>query len=305
MAELTAGTDWISSGSSWSDPRSGTTEEATFLGPRGRRILAFLHRPTTGPLTGGVVLCSSLFEDFRINYRMELYVARALARRGYAAVRFHYGGTGNSEDLDGRGVTFETMVSDTRTAISWLVERTGETRLTLCGYRLGALVAAELACSDDDTPLVLWAPLVEGATFFRGMSRASRLVGVRATAKARQAGTEPATAPPRDGGIEMLGFTVARESYEDLNTRRLPSTVGPGRRVLLVQLGMGDADNPQYEDLVSRWTTDGASMEVMRVRMRQLWMVSETWEPEGVDPTTQGLVEGIAGWIDAPAGEPS
>jgi hypothetical protein len=103
----------------------------------------------------------------------------------------------------------------------------------------------------------------------------------------------------------MLGYRVGPESFADLNTRRLPPTVGRGRRVLLVQLGMGDADNPQYDDLVSRWTADGASVEVLKVPMRQLWMVPETWEPEGTDATTQGLVEGIADRVDATAREPS
>jgi pimeloyl-ACP methyl ester carboxylesterase len=302
MAESTAGTDWTPSGSSWSDVQTGTTEEAAFIGPAAHRILAFLHRPTSGPLNGGVVLCSSLYEDFRINYRRELFVARALARRGFAAVRFHYRGTGNSEDLAGRGVTFESIVSDTRAATSWLVERTGSTHLTMCGHRMGALVAAEVARAEDHIPLVLWAPILDGAAFFRGMSRANRLAGVRATARARQTGGEAATGSSRDEGIDMLGFRVEPESYEDLSARRMPPSVGRGRRVLLVQLGTGDADNPQYDDLVSRWTAGGASVEVLKVQMRQLWMVPETWEPEGIDATTRGLVEGIADRIVATAG---
>jgi pimeloyl-ACP methyl ester carboxylesterase len=305
VAAVIAGDGRISAESSWSDPETGSTEEAAFVGSGGERILAFLHRPTSGAVNGGVLLCSSLYEDLPINYRAEILVARALARRGYAVVRFQYRGAGNSEDLGGRGMTFQTMVADARTAASWLMERSGGARLTVCGSRLGALVASELASLDDRAPLVLWSPIVNGADFFRGMSRANLLAGVRAEARKRQAPGDVERRLFMEGPIEMLGNVVHRESYEDLTKRRLPPTVGPGRRVLLVQLGLGNVENPQYDELVSRWTADGSLVEVLRVRARQLWMVPDNWEPEDNRPTTQDLVAGIAGWVDATAREPS
>ncbi|MBA2478088.1 MAG: hypothetical protein H0V38_05705, partial [Sporichthyaceae bacterium] len=75
------------------------TEETKFLGLPGQQILAFLHRPTSRAVVGGVVICGSLFEDFQINYRREVLVARRLAQRGFATVRFHYRSVGNSDGL--------------------------------------------------------------------------------------------------------------------------------------------------------------------------------------------------------------
>lgn len=250
-----------------------------------------------------MLLCSSLYEDFQVNYRSELLVARALASRGCATARFHYRGTGNSDDLTG-GMTFETMLDDAHTAASWLVERTGTTRITLVGSRLGALVAAELAARSDHRSLVLWSPILKGGDFFRGMSRASLLAGIRAETRKRRAPEGVERGLSGHGSIEMLGNLVHRESYDDLRHRGLPPTIGRGRRVLLVQLGMGEAENPQYDDLVSSWAAGGALVEVLRVRMRQLWMLPEKWEPEESSPTTQDLVEGIAGWVDASTQEP-
>jgi alpha/beta superfamily hydrolase len=280
------------------------TEDVTFLGVGGQRILAFLHRPADGEVHGAVVVCSSLYEDFHVNYRSELLVAQALARRGYATVRFHYRGTANSDDLDG-GITFDTMLADARAAASWLAERTGAAPLTVCGARVGALVAAELAFRDDHAHLVLWAPIVNGADFFRGMSRASRLAGVRIEARNRQVQAGVEKSPMSDGGVEMLGNVVHPATYDDLGTRVLPTTIGDGRRVLVVQLGMGDADNPHYRELAARWTAGGAVVDVLKVRMRQLWMVPDRWEPEEDRPTTRELVDGIRAWVEATPQEPS
>jgi alpha/beta superfamily hydrolase len=289
--------DGITAGSSWSDLEAGTTEEAAFIGSSGRRILTFLHRPTAGSPAGGVVLCGSLYEDFQVNYRLELLVARALARRGCATVRFQYRGVGNSDDLRG-GMTFETMLADARAAASWLTARTGARPRAFVGSRLGALVAAQLAAGDDDSPLVVWSPIVDGADLFRGMSRASRLAGVRAEARKRRPKADAPGRPDDDGAVEMLGNLVQPASREDLEKRCLPRALG-SRRVLLVQLGLGDAENQQYNSLVSEWTSHGARVDVLRVHMRQLWMVPDKWEPVEGRETTSEVVEGIAGWIAA------
>jgi len=281
------------------------TEEVAFLGPRGQRILAFLHRPGTRDVNGGVVVCSSLYEDLHVNYRSELLVAKELARRGYAVVRFHYRGTANSDDLDDGRITFDTMVADARTAMTWLAERTGAARFTICGSRLGGLVATELAGPDEQTQLVLWAPIVIGADFFRGMSRAGRLADVRTEARQRQARGDDEPSLARNGGVEMLGNLLHPDSREDLGKRSLPPTVRSGRRVLLIQLGMGEADNPHYRDLASRWTAEGAVVDLLKVRMRQLWMVPDRWEPEEESPTTRELIEGIGAWVAATQRDPA
>lgn len=308
MAEVAAGAGRTLAGPSWSDRETGVTEEAAFIGPSGQQILAFLHRPASRQVKGGVLLCGSLYEDFVVNYRPELLVARALARLGHATVRFHYRGMGNSDDLAGGRISFDSMVADARTAESWLVERTQATRLTVVGDRLGAFVATDLAGRDDRTPLVLWSPIVDGAAFFRGMSRASRLAGVRAEARDRPDRLVPAGAgggSAADGTVEMLGNLVHAATRQDLESRSLPASLGSGRPVLLVSLGVGESHNPRYDELVSGWMSQGAPVEVLRVQMRQLWMVPDKWEPVEEKPTTRALVDGIVRWIDTAGRAPS
>lgn len=287
--------------SCWTDTETGVTEETKFLGLPGQQILAFLHRPTSRAVVGGVVICGSLFEDFQINYRREVLVARRLAQRGFATVRFHYRSVGNSDGLPSGAVSFDSMVEDASTAATWLAARAGITRPVMCGSRLGALVAAHLAARGGHAPLVLWAPILSGGDFFRGMSRASLLAGVRAEARKKQSSASTEGRLRTEASVEMLANRVHRSSYEDLGSRSLPEAPGPGQQVLLVQLATGDALTAGPQALVSRWRAAGAVVDVLMVRARQVWTVPDEWQPEEDRAPTLALVEGISTWVDGMA----
>jgi len=92
----------------------GSIEEASFIGPEGRAMFAFLHLPDGAPVLGGLVVCSPMDAETLRHYRKEVLLGRMLAPRGVAVLRFHYRGAGNSDGdehnydnlpmlLDGRG----------------------------------------------------------------------------------------------------------------------------------------------------------------------------------------------------------
>jgi hypothetical protein len=157
-------------------------------------------------------------------------------------------------------------------------------------------VAADLAARDDG-PLVLWAPTLSGGDFFRGMSRASLLAGIRAEARQRQPSASTESRLRTEASVEMLGNQVHRRTYDDLAARALPAESGPGQRVLLVQLATGDILPAGPQDLVSRWRASGADVEVLLVRARQVWTVPDQWEPEEDRAPTLALVDGISDWV--------
>lgn len=291
--------------SSWSHPAKGVTEEVAFLGPDGGKILAFLHRPTAGAARAGVLLCGSLYEDLTVNYRNEVLVARELARRGFAAARFQYRGAGNSDSLPSGAVSFDSMVEDADRAAAWLVERTGAPQVVIGGSRIGALVAHHLAAPHPDRPLLLWAPMLAGADYFRGMSRASLVAGVRAVARKRQASASAESRLRVEESVEMLGYRVHRTTYDDLGPRALPLTTDAGRPVLLVQLGLGESLSAPYEKLVSDWRGAGARVEVLKVHARQRWYVPDEFEPEDAKPEAGMFAVGIAGWVEDVVGADS
>lgn len=282
---------------SWHDPRSGVVEESTFLDVGAGRIIAFAHIPP-GPARTGVLLCSSLYEDLQVNYRRELLLARELSGHGVAAVRFHYRGTGNSDDLRSAAVTFDSLVEDATVAEGWLRERTGVSRVAYYGAKLGALVGAHMADRSGPAPVVLCAPALSGVDYFKGMSRAGRVAGVSTQQPLghRHGGLEETLA--RDGFAEILGNRVFRDSYEDLGPRRLELNSAQGRPALLVQIGASETLSRPYQALADRLRGSGAELEILLVQARQLWFVPDTWEPEDEKPELRLLVSGIREWVD-------
>jgi alpha/beta superfamily hydrolase len=279
----------------WTHAGSGTAEEAAFLDSGNARIIAFLHSPVLDPPSALVVMCGSLFEDLHVNYRTELLLARELAVRGCAVTRFHYRQTGNSDDLVDGVVTFESMTRDVRAALDRLRNRWPSVPLVLCGFRLGSLVAAALA-EEVDASLVVWSPVATGAEYFRRLSRASRVAGVRATASQRgeAGGLESDLRAGRP--VEMLAHLVQPGTYADLSPRHLPDEVGQ-RRVLFLEMGLGRTKSDELSEVARRWRGAGAAVVTKQVSARQQWFVPDKWEPEDARPETAFIVTAIADWV--------
>jgi alpha-beta hydrolase superfamily lysophospholipase len=134
------------------DPASSTTEEAGFFGAAPERMFGGFVLPTRP--AGAVLISSSLYAEQARNYRREVILARALARRGIASFHYHYRGTGHS-DGDAAALTFGSMVADAREAVGILRERVGDVSLGFIGTRLGGYVAASMAGEAPHAPLAL------------------------------------------------------------------------------------------------------------------------------------------------------
>jgi alpha/beta superfamily hydrolase len=279
----------------WVDPQSGTSEHAMFLDTGNGRIITFVHSPARHAPRALVTICGSLFEDLHVNYRTELLLARELARRGCAVLRLHYRQTGNSDDLADDILTFESMSRDVLTAVAWAQGQHPGAPVVLCGFRMGGLVAASLV-DRADASLVLWAPVISGVEYFRRLSRASRLAGVRATAADRSTsgGTE---SDLRDGqSVELLGHRVHAATYSSLSAHELPVQIGQ-RPVLILEVGLSGSAANELSQATSRWRGSGAAVSTQRISARQQWFVPDKWEPEDSRPETGAIVSAIADWV--------
>lgn len=274
---------------------TGVREETTTAGPADSQIVAFLHTPVDRPPRAAVLMLSSLYEDLQLHYRREILMARHLAQRGFAVARFHYRGTGNSAPLPDEAVTFDTMLRDAGLMEGLLLERTARAPLVLYADKLGALVATELRRNRPGAPLVLVSPVLTGADYFRGLVRASKVVGLRSRASEDVSFQEQLARSQR---ADVFGHAVHARSYADLSARALAEPQPGSGPTLVIQLSSADSLSTSLRSLVDRLREAGVDAEAVVLRQRERWFVPDQWEPDNDVPDTHAISEGVSAWLE-------
>ena len=124
-----------------------------------------------GASRGAVLLCPADGEERAWSLRTYVRLARALAERDLAVLRFDYMGQGESggayEDAD-----VGTRLADIEAASAFLRAQTSRQTVTALGLRLGATLALEAAAgpAQIDT-LVLWEPVFDTAAYVQHLLR--------------------------------------------------------------------------------------------------------------------------------------
>jgi dienelactone hydrolase len=142
--------------------------EPTWIESTSGPLFAWISRPLGGDVRGGVVLAQPVGFEARGARRALRNLARALAARGYVALRFDYTGTGDSVGDFGQALPDPQWLEDVASTVRFL--RSAQvTSVSAVGMRLGAL-AASVAASRFDldlSALVLWDPCESGRGFLR------------------------------------------------------------------------------------------------------------------------------------------
>lgn len=147
-----------------------------FIHANGRTLLAALHAPPRlRPRPVAVLLCSPFGEEAARAHRAFRVLAQRLEQAGYAAMRFDYAGTGDSQG-DSGAFSVDDWVDDIAAAAADLRERSGSPRVALVGLRLGGALAALCARRAEArlAHLLLWDPVVDGAAYVRELGQAHR-----------------------------------------------------------------------------------------------------------------------------------
>jgi len=187
----------------------------------------------------GVVICPAFGVEELCTHRFMRQLAEQLAAAGLPTLRFDYHGTGNSAGSDLDEARVEHWLGSIRAAMKWLQENAGVSEIALIGFRLGALLATEIARESGDVlQLALIAPPVSGKTHLREMKALSALIAqsTRADAASQTSGGESL--------LEVAGFLVTRETSESLRQIDLLALQKkPAEHVLV--LGRADAVNDE------------------------------------------------------------
>ena len=124
-------------------------------GPAGR-LEAVMEVATRKPPVGGVVVCHPHPQHGgTLHNKVAHTLARAFVRLGFAALRFNFRGTGQS---DGEFDNGNGELDDALAAIEWMRNRNPEQPVWVAGFSFGAAVAIKAAAAIAVDGLVSVAP---------------------------------------------------------------------------------------------------------------------------------------------------
>lgn len=219
-----------------------------FFASGNRRLMGLYHAPET-PRTprSAVIFCNPFGQEAIRSHRMYRVLADRMARSGYAALRFDYSCTGDSEGecTEGR---LAHWIEDVRAADREVVARSGATRVTWVGLRLGATLALLAADRDPghEVNLVVWDPVLSGANYLKELAQAH--VGFLANVFRWKPGRVARSRGIRalDSMQELVGFEISPELRREIEAIDL----GAQRRILSRSVTvLGDQPAEEYAKL--------------------------------------------------------
>lgn len=238
------------------DPKMGVRER--FLTPLlgGERTVAVLSTPMRAPARSlGWVVCQSFGPEQDLLMGLEVPVIRALAAAGYPVLRYHARGYGdNAFPADRVDVT--THLDDALEAADLLCDGTEITQLGFAGAYFGAAVAALAADrrsgSIPATAIALWEPAVRGRDYIRNLLRLGLMTEL--IARGRSGGAaEPADILREHGVLDVVGFPLRQEVFDEISRLDLSSDLGAYRGAsLVVQLSKSSRPRSDVQRLSAR-----------------------------------------------------
>jgi uncharacterized protein len=171
-----------------------------------------------------IVLCNPFGQEAIRSHRLFKVLADRLCRDGFHVLRFDYFGTGDSAG-DGDEVNISRLVDDLSTADNEIVQRSGCTRRSWIGLRLGATIAALASTKVSVSPhrLILWEPVIDGANYLIELAHAHTLALEDAYGSRCVYDLALRDKFAHESGQEALGFPLTDSFRAELNSLTLDS----------------------------------------------------------------------------------
>lgn len=204
--------------------------------PDGARLRC-VAEPAAGAVRGQVLLAPPFAEELNKSRRQCALLARRLAAQGWRVVRLDLYGCGDSAG-ELRDARWSAWVDELRAEALALI-RGGAAPLWLWGVRSGALFVPALLEAVPGAHVLLWQPVLSGATFlqqFLRLSVAAQLFG-RSEAEAPQ---KPAAQRLAEGEVvEVAGYELPPAVAEGLRAAALGLPATRGGRVVWLEVVAG------------------------------------------------------------------
>jgi pimeloyl-ACP methyl ester carboxylesterase len=212
------------------------TREAVYFPARDYKLFGWLHYPAHHSSDTGLVICKPFGYEAICGHRTLRAFAEMAATAGFPTLRFDYLGTGDSADIDAAADQIEAWCGDILAAVEEVRRRTGVRRVSLLGFRLGALLATLVARSAGSVhSLILVAPVISGRRYMGEMRTTHLAAQASADARVPAGGSARNRATVSDGSIEVSGHSVSAATISKLMGID-PATLGapPVSQVLII-----------------------------------------------------------------------
>lgn len=200
-------------------------EQPLFFELGNDRLFGMLHLPQDRKPRHGVVICHALAEEKLWSHRVFVALARELAARGIAALRFDFRGEGES-DLEFEQTGIATRTLDAVRAADVLLEHAPSLRaVTLLGHRLGGSIALAAArrLGRKARGVVIWDPLLNGREYLMQWLRSNLAAQIAVGGNAPR--TRQVLIQALDAGetVTVDGYGIGAPLYRELVAMELPS----------------------------------------------------------------------------------
>jgi pimeloyl-ACP methyl ester carboxylesterase len=220
-----------------------------------------------------------------------------IAEAGMPALRFDYRGTGDSAGSESDPDTVQAWLANVRRAVKWLREETGVTEVVLIGFRVGGLLAAQVAAQLGDIKgLVLVGPVISGRAYVREARALRSFVAQTTGVTAADSSSSGELEDDSRDGLNVAGFHLSSATIRDLERLDLRAlTRRPAPRVLL----LGRSNSPADRRLGEFLRTLGAEVTVGILP----GFASMQWN-SSLAVLPKNAFAGLVSWLqaDAPAG---
>ena len=255
-------------------------------------LVGVYHPPASGRARADVVVVHPFAEEKKFSHRVLVKLARELARRDVATLRFDLSGSGDST-----GDTDTARLDQWRLDIASAcvqAEARAEAPPVLVGLRLGATLALIHAAHAQTPPaIVLWEPVIDGRKYVDDILRRRMIKEMMTTGKKATGRDAVLARLDADGFLDLDGLSVGKGLIEDIASLNVTAIAKAfSGRALCVQIAYNAKVSPALEELAATLTAAGARVETLGIREQVIWDRVELVEATELIRTT-------ADWIAA------
>lgn len=263
-----------------------------FTHETGEQLYGCLYQPPVQPKSGILIAPPLGRERLRV-YRELACSSRALARQGYAVLRFDYRGEGESEGTF-QEATLSSRAQDLVTAAGLLRERTGCEEVVLLGVREGALVVLLALERLPAERIILCEPICNPRGHAKQLIRSNLVLQKQYYGKARLSSDEIVQRLEAGEAVSIYGFQLGRPLVEELE-RLAPEALLEAftGRSALIYFAPKEAPPKQALAAWQERLQRRGSCEAICARLNFSWTTKKVW-----DARLGALDEALAGWLE-------